>query len=311
MACSGTGARATKAATVPAGMPGHRGRAPDTRGMGWAITAAAALLAAALVVILAGRARLRARNIAGAAAAGAALAAVVASEFAIDGAGDWWPRHPNTAAVFAGAPLLLVTGLLVDAAVRQAFANAERRRWEPAGRVAAEALVFGLARPICDFQPVLWTAGKQVERQHRGSGVSGLTAAAHDLESAVRAVVLSAAPVLTATSALHDIYAHALRVVPAAARLAAELDWWEREQGEQVMHMTTESESTRLSFWGTVSTHWPELCDAARQFDLAARQWLLAETELGDEPNPWDLLSPAEFRDALAAYLAEYAPPSA
>ena len=278
--------------------------------MGWAITAAAALLAAAVVVILAGRARLRTRNIAGAAVAGAALAAVIASEFAIDGTGDWWARHPNTAAVVAGALLLLVTGLLVDAAVRQAFGNAEHRRWAPAGRVAAEALVFGLARPIRDFQPVLWQAAKQVERQHRGSGVSGLTAATRDLESEVRAVVLSAAPVLTATRALHDIYAHALRVVPAAARLAAELDWWEREHAEQVTHMTTESESARLSFWGTVSSHWPELCDAARLFDLAARQSLLAETELGDKTNPWDLQSPREFRDALAAYLAEYAPPS-
>lgn len=279
--------------------------------MGWAITAAAALVAAGVVVIFAGRLRLRAGNAAGAAVAGAALASVVASEFAIGGAGDWWARHPNTAAVVAGALLLLVTGLLVDAAVRQAFASAEHRRWTPAARVAAEALVFGLARPIRDFQPVLWQAGEQVELLHRGSGVAGLAAAARDLESALRAAVLSAAPVLTATSALHDIYSHALRLVPTAARLAAELDWWEREHGEQVMYTTTESEAARLSFWGTVSNHWPELRDAARLFDLAARQWLLAETDIGDEPNPWDLRSPPEFRDALAAYLAEYAPPSA
>jgi hypothetical protein len=88
----------------------------------------------------------------------------------------------------------------------------------------------------------MWEAGEQVERQHRGSGVAGIAAAARELESAVRAVVLSAAPVLTATDALHGIYSHTLRVVPAAVRLAGGLDMWEREDAAQVIYMTSESE---------------------------------------------------------------------
>jgi site-specific recombinase XerC len=40
--------------------------------------------------------------------------------------------------------------------------------------------------------------------------------------------------------ALHGIYSHALRVVPAAVRLAGGLDMWEREAAAQVNHMTSE-----------------------------------------------------------------------
>lgn len=92
---------------------------------------------------------------------GGLLAALVSSEFSVNGAGDWWQRHPSTGATVTGILLLALTVLVVEIAVKRTLTAAEEKRWRPAGQVAASQTLARLAAPIRDFQDeIVWLMGE-------------------------------------------------------------------------------------------------------------------------------------------------------
>lgn len=247
-----------------------------------------------------------------AALAGGALVALSAAEFMVSGSGDWWQRHPSTGAVVTGLLLLALTVLVVEAAVQRALKAAEEKRWRPAGQVAANQLLAGIAAPIRDFQDqIIWVMGERVENAMRSSPGEEPGERARLFAEQVSDVVLRAAPVLSATEQLHAVYAHALKVAQIASELSLTIPEWEREHADNISVPTVASESARLAWWAGVGVPWQRLVEAAKAFEEDAWGQLGAFVE--DQPwsPPWREQPLKRYGSALDEYLEEYGAASA
>jgi hypothetical protein len=246
----------------------------------------------------------RKRTIAGA-LAGGVLVGLVVADFTIDGAGDWWARHPTASATITGLLLLALTVLVIEAALERVLRAAEEQRWQAAGRTAASALLEALPRPIHTFQlDGLWPLTSAVERNDGANVPMDTAVHARTLADAIRSAVLDAAPVLTATDSLHQIYGEALNAAEASTELAFSIEEWELTHRQDVGLPTAASESARLAWWTIVVGPWDTLLASLVAFQSRAEAQLSVEPL---EDDPWWIRSgSAEFVQARREYHEEF-----
>ena len=267
----------------------------------------AALLSAAAGLEITRRLGGGALRAATAAVAGGVLVGLLVAEVTVDGAGRWWAEHPVIAATFTGVLLLALTVLLVEAVIERVLKAAEDRCWHSAAQVAACGVLEGMAEPIRNFQDeIVWVMGEGVQKLMNPSPREDPTERAREFAAEMRAVVLGAAPVLTATERLHGIYAHALRVAQLATEVALEVSAWRRESREDASLPMWASEGARLAWWGGIGVPWQRLVQAAADFEDAASGQIGAFMEYEPWEPPWRERPVEAYLDALHDYLDEY-----
>jgi hypothetical protein len=270
-----------------------------------------ALVTAGALAALCARLSLgRLRTVAAAAAAGA-LAALIASELLIDRIGPWWADHPMTGATVTGALLLALTVVVIEAAIDHTLRAAEERRWTAAGGAAASAILVAVAVPVRRFgEEVMWPTAKFL-----GDNIPTLSAAVWDpseadelspdgtailyggphenLQDLVQTAVLTAAPVMTATERLHEIYAHALQASDKAAQLRTSTIVWRENYAQLISLRTGAGVAAREFFWDNVDCLWLSLLGEMRRFhELAVRE---LQGGIFGLRAPWHDKPPSEY----------------
>lgn len=243
-----------------------------------------------VVGVLIGTMKLRAgpaRTIA-AAVTGGLLAGIVSSELAIESIGTWWADHPSTGAIVTGVLLATLTLLVVEAAVQHALDRAEDRRWKEAAGAAAGAVLDAVAGPMRTQLRAIYTQSDFVMDRATKSAVD-MGAAVAGFASSISVPVIAAAPVLTATERLHEIYEHALRAARAAAEYEAivEAFAWGYLPQDPNADPHELSQDGKDHWWLAVADPWQTLRLEMKAFADAARGELNARASAWDF-EPWE-----------------------
>ena len=239
---------------------------------------------------------------AGAALAAGTIAGLLAAELTVQDIRRWWAARPLTAAAVTGVLLLALTLLVVEAVVDKLLLRAEQRRWRPAARAAAEALMSGASRAMSEFQrTALWSDTIAVDSFE---GVSfGFDARVERLASRLTRTVLDVAAVLTATIELHALYDHALNAAEAARDLPRIAEEWGNYDARNLSLPIVESESARLSWWSGIVGTWERIADEMVAFQAAAEEQL---EFFSDTQYAWEAAGPDDYRKARLAFREEY-----
>jgi hypothetical protein len=179
--------------------------------------------------------------------------------------------------------VLAGTLLVVEALIERRIQEAESRRWLPVASAAATILLAEIAEPLHRLQrEVIWPGTEFAERfERRGRYAS--PDVTEECVAAIRQAVLAAAPGLTGTDRIHDVFQHALAGMESGELLVWAHREWDRESEPDLGLAWAGSESARLAWWGVVA-QWDRV-DAAK-----TRFW---------EQAAWDLhANPADDADA-------------
>ena len=265
-----------------------------------------------VVAVLNVTARLKAsrwRTVA-AAVTGGLLAATVSSEVVFESVGTWWADHPSTGAIVTGALLATITLLVVEAVVQRALDRAAARRWRLAAGAAAGAVLDAVAGAMRAQLHAVWAQSEFAMDPANKTAVD-MREAVSGFASAISVPVIAAAPVLTATERLHEIYEHALRAARAAAEYEAIVDAfaWQYLPQDPDADPHELSEEGQSLWWDAVAGPWQTLRAEMQAFARAARQELGA-TASAWEFEPWNEMGSAEFERYLAVEIQsrEYDP---
>lgn len=241
---------------------------------------------------------------------GGLLAGLVSSELTVESVGRWWADRPSTNAVVTGLLLATLTLLVVEAAVQHALAQAEERRWREAGGSVAGAVLDAVAGSMRSQLRAVFAQSDFVMDPASKTAVH-MSEAVAGFASSISVPVIAAAPVLTATETLHEIYEHALRAARAAAEYEAIVEafaslYLPRDPAADPHELEAEGESL---WWDAVAGPWQTLRAEMQAFARAARLRLNATASAWDF-EPWEETGSPEFERRLEVEIQarEYVP---
>lgn len=258
--------------------------------------------------------RMGPRRRTGAVISAALFAAAISSEIAVDAVGNFWATHPASAAALIGVLLLALTALVVEAAAERLIERAQEARWRSAGKAACEAVLVATARAHEHVSSaVIWNIplalmhapgrpGMELTRvSHRPEQIPDMTS----YLDAMRAPILTVAPVLTATPSLHAVYGHALSALQATADLVGQFEDWKKDYGHYVNAPASVSDGARMAFWGAVVPFYDTVGLHLHAFHVHARKTVGADLYDAHDP-PWRRPEPVWFAQGRASYQAQF-----